>query len=437
MNNQNERKYELKINQDKCIGCGMCQNSCQAEAIEGQEKEKRKINNEKCVSCGQCVQTCPMKAIEEKNYIEEVKQKLEDENTIVIAQTAPSLRTSIGEEFGMTIGTNCEGKMVSALRKLGFNKVFDINTGADFTVIEEANEFIQRLQKKHELPMITSCCPGWIKYVEINYPELLPHISTCKSPHEMLGTLIKTYYADLEKIDARDIYVVSVMPCIAKKYERQREQLKYNDYYNVDAVLTTREFANLIKEKQIDFNNLSDEEFDNPIGKSTGAAAIFGTSGGVMEAALRTAQEALTGEKLEKINFEQMRVDSQIKKATVNINGKDINIVVVSGLKNAKQILEEIKNGKVDYQFVEVMTCPGGCIMGGGQPIHNFKTKNEYDIRKLRSNILYSIDEKSEVRKSHENPVTRKIYKDLLKTPGSKIAHELLHTTYNIQSKIK
>ena len=335
----------------------------------------------------------------------------------------------------MEIGTNVTGKMVTALKRLGFDKVFDTNTAADFTIMEEANEFIDRVQNGGVLPMITSCSPGWVKYIEMNYPELLPHLSTCKSPHQMFGALIKTYYAKKQGIDPKKIYVVSVMPCIAKKFERQRNEMQNDGLYDVDAVITTRELARMIKQANIEFTKLEDTNFDAPMGEATGAGAIFGTTGGVMEAALRNAQDTLTGENLEKIDFDEVRGGEGVKKAKVNIAGNDIKVVAASGLANAQVILEEIKQGKADYQFVEIMACPGGCVMGGGQPIKSSKTRREVDVRALRANALYTIDEKSVIRKSHENPVVKKIYKDFLQKPGSHIAHELLHTKYQKREK--
>ncbi len=361
--------------------------------------------------------------------------KLKDQDTYVVVQTAPAVRVALGEEFGMPIGSNVTGKMVTALKRLGFDKVFDTNTGADFTIMEEANEFIERVQNNGVLPMITSCSPGWVKYIEMNYPELLLHLSTCKSPHQMFGALIKTYYAKKEGIDPEKIYVVSVMPCIAKKFERQRNEMKNNGMYDVDAVLTTRELARMIKQANLEFTKLEDTNFDSPMGEATGAAAIFGTTGGVMEAALRTAGDTLTRKDLDKIDFEEVRGGDGIKRATVNIAGNDIKVVAASGLKNAQEILEEIKKGTADYQFVEIMACPGGCVMGGGQPIKSSKIRREVDVRKKRADALYSIDEKSVIRKSHENPVIKKIYKDFLEKPGSHIAHELLHTTYQKREK--
>ncbi len=393
------------------------------------------LNDVNCTFCGQCIEACPTGALHEKETIDDVWIKLKDEETYVIVQTAPAVRVALGEEFDMPIGTNVTGKMVTALKRLGFNKVFDTNTGADFTIMEEANEFIERFTKNDHLPMITSCSPGWVKYIEMNYPELLPHLSTCKSPHQMFGALLKTYYAEKEGIDPKKIYVVSVMPCIAKKFERQRQQMQNGGLYDVDNVITTRELSRMIKQANIEFTKLEETEFDSPMGEATGAAAIFGTTGGVMEAALRTAQDTLTGKNLDKIDFEQVRGEEGIKKATVTIDGKEIKVVAASGLANAREILEEIKTGKADYQFVEIMACPGGCVMGGGQPIKSAKTRVEVDVRKLRADALYTIDEKSTIRKSHENPVVNKIYEEFLEKPGSHKAEELLHTSYEKREK--
>lgn len=395
----------------------------------------RSLNDVNCTNCGQCIQACPTGALHEKETIDDVWLKLKDPDSYVVVQTAPAVRVALGEEFDMPIGTNVTGKMVTALKRLGFDKVFDTNTGADITIMEEAYEFIDRVQNSGTLPMITSCSPGWIKYIEMNYPELLPHLSTCKSPHQMFGALIKTYFAKKEGIDPNKIYVVSVMPCIAKKFERQRDEMQVDGLYDVDNVITTRELARMIKQANIEFEKLEDNEFDNPMGEATGAAAIFGTTGGVMEAALRTAQDALTCRSLPQIDFETVRGGDGIKKATVNIAGKDIKVVAASGLANAQKIMEEIKEGKADYQFVEIMACPGGCVMGGGQPIKSSKIRSEVDVRKLRADALYSIDEKCVIRKSHENPVVRKIYEEFLERPGSHVAHELLHTHYEERPK--
>ena len=393
------------------------------------------LNDVNCTFCGQCIEACPTGALYEKETINDVWVKLKDPDTTVIVQTAPAVRVALGEEFQMPIGTNVTGKMVTALKRLGFDKVFDTNTGADLTIMEEANEFIERFTKNDNLPMITSCSPGWVKYIEMNYPELLPHLSSCKSPHEMFGAILKTYYAKREGIDPNKMYVVSVMPCIAKKFERQRPEMMEYDLYDVDNVITTRELSRMIKQANIEFEKLEDSNFDSPMGEASGAGAIFGTTGGVMEAALRTAQDTLTGEDLPKIDFEQVRGGDGIKRATINIGGKDINVVAASGLANAKTILDEIKSGKANYQFVEIMACPGGCIMGGGQPIKSSKVRAEVDVRKLRADALYTIDERSIVRKSHDNPVIKKLYKDFLDKPGSELAEKLLHTTYTKREK--
>ena len=393
------------------------------------------LNDVNCTFCGQCIEACPTGALHEKETINDVWTKLKDPDSIVIVQTAPAVRVALGEEFGMEIGINVTGKMVTALKRLGFDKVFDTNTGADLTIMEEANEFINRFKNNDNLPMITSCSPGWVKYIEMNYPELLPHLSSCKSPHEMFGAIIKTYYAKKENIDPKKIYVVSVMPCIAKKFERQREEMKEEELFDVDNVITTRELARMIKQANIEFDKLEDSKFDSPMGEATGAGAIFGVTGGVMEAALRTAQDTLTGESLSQIDFEEVRGTQNIKRATIEIDGKEIKVVAASGLANAKTILEEIKQGKADYQFVEIMACPGGCIMGGGQPIKSSKIQAEVDVKKLRAQALYSIDEKSVIRKSHENPVMKKIYKEFLGKPGSELAEELLHTAYEKREK--
>ena len=345
----------------------------------------------------------------------------------MVVQTAPSVRVALGEEFGMEIGTNVTGKMVSALKHLGFNKVFDTNTGADFTIMEEATEFVKRFKENDNLPMTTSCCPGWVRFAEMEYPENLPHLSSCKSPHQMFGAIIKSYYAEKNNIDPKNIYVVSVMPCIAKKFERQRDEMKVNGMWDVDAVITTRELARMIKQANIEFDKLEDETFDSPMGEATGAAAIFGVTGGVMEAALRTAYELITGNELPKLEFEDIRGAKGIKKATIQIGDKEVKVAVAHGLGNARKIMEEIKNGTADYQFVEVMACPGGCIMGGGQHIKNSKTRMTVDVRAKRAAAMYSIDERSTIRKSHENPILKQIYKEYIGKPGEHKAHELLH----------
>ena len=431
---------------NKCILCRRCVSMCnkvqKIGAIGVTERGfnscvstagHNSLNDVNCTFCGQCIEVCPTGALREKDSTQIVWDKINDKNTYVIVQTAPSVRVALGEEFGMPIGTNVEGKMVNALKQMGFDKVFDTNTGADFTIVEEGTEFIKRLQNNDNLPMITSCCPGWVKYIEMNYPENIGHLSSCKSPHEMFGALLKTYYAKKEEIDPSKMFVVSVMPCIAKKYERQREEMKQD----VDAVITTRELARMIRQAKIDFVNLEDAKFDDPMGEATGAAAIFGVTGGVMEAALRSVSEIVTGKPLDKISFEQVRGESGIKRAEIEIGDKKVKVAVAHGLANAQTIMEEIKSGKADYQFVEIMACPGGCITGGGQPIKNAKIQEEVDIHKKRAEAMYSIDEKSVIRKSHENPVLKQIYKEFLGEPNGELAHKLLHTHYSKKEKYK
>ncbi len=433
---------------NKCILCRRCIATCkkvqEVGAIDCAERGfnscvstagNKSLNDVNCTFCGQCIESCPTGALKEKDSTKEVWKRLKDEESYVVVQTAPAVRVALGEEFGMPIGTNVTGKMVTALKRLGFDKVFDTNTGADFTIIEEGTEFIERMQNGGTLPMITSCSPGWVRYCELNYPELTTHLSSCKSPHQMFGALVKSYFAEKYEVDPSKIYMVSVMPCIAKKYEITRDDMDGSGYKDVDAVLTTRELARMIKQAHIDFVNLEEEQFDDPMGEATGAAAIFGTTGGVMEAALRTVADKLTGEDLKQIDYKEARGEKGIKKATLNIAGKEVKIVVASGLANARKIMEEIQSGKADYQFVEIMACPGGCVMGGGQPIHTSKERAEIDIRKKRADALYTIDEKSTIRKSHENPVIKQIYKEFLEEPGSHKAHKLLHTTYSAKKK--
>lgn len=388
-----------------------------------------------CTYCGQCIEACPTGALHEKDDTAKVWMKLKDPEVYTVVQTAPAVRVAIGEEFGMPIGENTAGKMVTALRKLGFDKVFDTNTGADFTIMEEANEFVDRISDGGVLPMITSCCPAWVRFAEKNYPDQLEHLSSCKSPHQMFGAVIKSYYAKKFNVDPLKIYTVSVMPCIAKKYECTREEMEEDGLRDVDAVITTRELARMIKQGNIEYTSLEDSLFDDPMGEASGAGAIFGTTGGVMEAALRTAADTIERKDLGQFEYKDVRGGAGIKKASVTIAGREIKVVVASGLKNARKIMNEIRAGKADYDFVEIMACPGGCVMGGGQPIKSSKIRSTVDVRELRANSLYTIDEKSVVRKSHENPTIKTIYKEFFGEPGSEVAHKYLHTKYKKQEK--
>ncbi len=434
----------------KCILCGRCVEACknaQGIGILGFENrgfntivgpsENRSFNNVPCIQCGQCTLVCPTGALMEHSEIDKLDKAFQ-EGKYVIVQTAPAVRAAIGEEFGEPIGTNCTGKMVAALHRLGFYRVFDTNFAADLTITEEANEFIQRIISHRPGPMITSCSPGWINYIEYYYPELLPHLSSCKSPHEMMGAIIKSYYAEKHNIDRSQICVVSVMPCTAKKYEKDRPENTVDGIKDVDVVLTTRELAELIKRAGILWKKLPEEEFDDDlIGEYSGAGAIFGVTGGVMEAAIRTAYHILTNEELEPIEFSPCRGLEGIKEATLKINGVTYNFAMCSGMKNAKILLEQIKNNESKYDFIEVMGCPGGCINGGGQPyVFPLFLPNEEDniqetyIQK-RAKVLYDIDKGKKVRRSHLNPDIIALYKEYLGEYGSPKAHKMLHTTYN------
>lgn len=432
----------------KCILCRRCVSTCKkVQEIGAIDCTGRgfdscistagdiSLNDSNCVFCGQCIESCPTGALHEKDDTEKLWEKLYDKDIIKIAQTAPAVRAGLGEEFGEEIGYNSEGKMVTALKRLGFDKVFDTNTGADFTIMEEANEFIDRVQGNKTLPMITSCCPAWVRFAEKNFPDELSHLSSCKSPHQMFGAILKSYYAKKLNVEPSKIFVVSIMPCIAKKYEITRPEMEEDGVRDVDCVITTRELARMIKQKDLDFNSLEESNFDDPMGEATGAGAIFGTTGGVMEAALRTAADLLEGTDLKEIEYTQVRGEKLLKEAKLNIAGKEIKIAVVSGLKTARKIMNDIKNGKSKYDFIEIMACPGGCIMGGGQPIKSSKTRWTTDVRKARADSLYSIDEKKAIRKSHQNPVLIQIYKEFFEKPGSEKAHKYLHTDYKKQEK--
>ena len=371
----------------------------------------------------------------EKDDTDKVFDAIADPDKIVIVHTAPAIRATLGECFGMPIGTNVKGKMVAALKRLGFNKVFDTDFGADLTIMEEANEFLGRVKNGGVLPMITSCSPGWIKFCEHYYPDLLPNLSSCKSPQQMTGAIIKSYYAEKENIDPENIVVVSVMPCTAKKFEIKRDDQGRNGLADIDISITTRELAKMIKSAGIQFTELPDEEFDPALGVTTGAAAIFGATGGVMEAALRTAADTLTGEDLKEIEYPDIRGTKGIKEAEYDVAGIKVKVAVASGLKNAAEILDKVRSGEADYQFIEIMCCPGGCVNGGGQPIQPAQVRNFTDLKSLRAKALYEEDKNLPLRKSHESPVVKKLYEEYLGEPGSHKAHELLHTSYVARKK--
>ena len=434
----------------KCILCGRCIARCSnahGMGILGFENrgfatfvspaENRSFADSPCIQCGQCVNVCPTGALMEKSEIDKVDEAFKAGKHVIV-QAAPAVRAAIGEEFDNPVGTPCTGKMIAALRRLGFERVYDVNFGADLTIMEEGTELLGRLQNGGVLPMITSCSPGWINYAEYNYGDLLPHLSSCKSPHEMQGAVIKSYWAQEKGIDPKDIFVVSIMPCVAKKFEKEREQLVTNGYPDVDAVLTTRELARMIRRAGIMFNRLPDEEWDQDImGDYTGAAVIFGVTGGVMEAALRTVYFKLTGKESEPVEFTAVRGhDAGIREASLDINGTTVNVAIASGMKSAKVLLDEIREGKSKYQFIEIMGCPGGCINGGGQPyVRPCFMPNEADdildtYKEKRAQALYSEDERQVLRQSHKNPQIVELYEKFLGEPNSHKAHELLHTSY-------
>lgn len=444
-----ETTLHMVRDNNKCILCRRCVAACEDQFVgvigpngRGFDTHigcafEKDLGDVACVSCGQCIVNCPTGALREKDQIDEVVAAIADPKKHVVVQTAPSVRAALGEEFGMPIGTNVEGKMVAALRRLGFDKVFDTDFGADMTIMEEAHEFIDRVQNGGVLPLITSCSPGWIKFCEFYYPELLPNLSSCKSPQQMQGALIKTWYAETHNIDPKDIVSVSVMPCTAKKFEISRDDENAAGVPDVDVVLTVRELARMIKRANIDLTMLPDEKFDPTMDVSTGAAVIFGATGGVMEAALRTAADTLTGKSLDSIDYEEVRGTDGIKEAVYNVAGMDVKVAVASGLSNANEILKKVKNGEADYHFIEIMCCPGGCVNGGGMPIQPSSVRNFVDIRKERAKVLYEEDKNLPLRKSHDNPVVKKCCAEYLGEPGSHKAHEILHTTYTPRPKMK
>ena len=383
-----------------------------------------------CVNCGQCIAVCPTGALTERDDTKKVWAALADPTKHVVVGPAPSVRVQLGEEFGMPIGTNVEGKMIAALRRLGFDRVFDVDNAADITIMEEGTEFIERVKNGGKLPLITSCSPGWIKFCETYYPEFIPNLSSCRSPQGMYGALVKTYYAEKAGIDPKDIVVVSIMPCTAKKFEAARDELSTNGLRTIDVSLTTRELAKMIREAGIKFTELPDETCDPFLGMASGAGHIFGATGGVMEAALRTVYEILEGKPLENLDIHAVRGTDAIKEATIKVAGMDVNVAVTSGLENASKLLDMVKSGEKNYHFIEVMACPGGCVNGGGQPHQPGYVRNFTDLRAIRAAGLYGEDASMSLRKSHENPEVKELYETYLEKPGSHKAHELLHTHY-------
>ncbi|MGI6123152.1 MAG: NADH-dependent [FeFe] hydrogenase, group A6 [Acetivibrionales bacterium] len=428
---------------NKCVLCRRCVSVCKnvqtVSAIETIDRGYNTIvaspfhmplKDTPCVNCGQCIVACPVGALREKNSTEKVWEALSNKDLHVVVQTAPAVRAAIGEEFGYPIGTPVTGKMVAALKKLGFAKVFDTDTAADLTILEEGTELVDRIKNNGKLPLITSCSPGWIKFCEHNFPDMLDNLSTCKSPQNMFGAVLKSYYAKKIGIDPSKIFVVSVMPCTAKKFEAERPELASTGYPDIDEVITTRELAEMIKESGIDFKNLGDEIFDDPMGEATGAGVIFGATGGVMEAALRSVPYLLTGKDDDNVDINVVRGVDGIKEAEVEIAGVKIKAAVAHGLGNARKLIDKVRAGEAEYHFIEIMACPGGCVCGGGQPIQPASVRNEMDLRAERAKALYQEDQSLTLRRSHHNPYVLKMYEEYFEKPGGHKSHELLHTHY-------
>lgn len=431
----------------KCVLCRRCVAACrqmQGVSVIGPNDRgfathigsafDRDLAETACVSCGQCINVCPTGALQEKDNTAEVFAALEDPSKHVVVGTAPAVRVALGECFGMPIGTNVEGKMVAALRRLGFDGVFDVDTSADLTILEEGTEFLNRLKNGGTLPMITSCSPGWIRFCEQFYPEFIPNLSTCKSPQQMFGAMMKTYYAEKMGLDPKDIVVVTVMPCVAKKFEIGRADQSAAGVPDVDITISTRELGRMIDRSGLMFSQLPDEEFDPAFGESTGAGVIFGATGGVMEAALRTVSEIVTGQEVQP-DFTEVRGIEGVKEAVYDLKGQQVRVAVASGLSNARKLLDAIKSGEQHYDFVEIMACPGGCVNGGGQPIQPANVRAAVDVRAVRGSALYAQDQEMPLRKSHENPLLKKIYAEYLGEPGGHKAHSILHTSYEARPK--